>query len=117
MAHYRTMSIRIKKGHRLYNYLDDLSRKVNNLYNATNFFARQVFSGIPKTPGERQPNEIYVIDTINSYISGRFSPIDSSNPYVDYYMLDYFFKKTRNVDYYALPAHTNQHIMIIPELG
>ena len=111
MTNYRTMSIRIKKGHRLYNYFNDLSIKVNNLYNTTNFFVRQVFSGIPKTPGERQQNEVYVIDTINNNVSGRSSHISSSDPYIDYYVLDHVFKTTKNTDYYSLPSHTNQHIM------
>ena len=89
LSNYRTMSIRIKKGHKLYGYFDDLSKKVNNLYNTTNFFVRQVFSGIPKTPENRQPNEIYVIDTINSAVSGRFSLVSGNDPYVNYYVLDH----------------------------
>ena len=111
MSNYRSMSIRIKKGHKLYGYFDDLSKKVNNLYNTTNFFVRQVFSGAPKPPEKRQLNEIYVIDTINSTVSGRFSHVSDNNPYVNYYVLDHVFKTTWNIDYYSLPSHTNQHIM------
>ena len=111
MPNYRTMSIRIKRGHKLYSYFKDISLKVNNLYNTTNFFVRQVFSGISKKQDDRQPNETYVIDTINAAISGKFSPISPENSSVNYYALDHVFKVTSNKDYYALPSHTNQHIM------
>lgn len=40
MPNYRTMSIHIKNGHKLYTYLKDIFLKVNNLYNTTNFFVR-----------------------------------------------------------------------------
>lgn len=112
MPNYRAMSVRIKKGHKLYPYFNDLSKKVNNLYNVTNFFVRQVFSGIMKDTADRQPNEAMVIDTINATVSGRFTPVGKDQNYVSYELLDHVFKTTKNVDYYVLPSHTNQHIML-----
>ena len=111
---YRTICVRIKKGHRLYSYFDDLARKSTNLYNVTNFFIRQVFTGIPKDPSARHKNESDVINTVNACVQHhpKFDQITPENPSVTYGMLDYVFKNTKNVDYYALPSHTNQHSMM-----
>ena len=64
----RTQSIRIKKGHKLYNYCASMCFLSKNLYNTSNFYVRQVFSGLKKDTSDRQENEIKVIEEINSSI-------------------------------------------------
>lgn len=64
----RTQSIRIKKGHRLYTYCDSMCFLSKNLYNTTNFYIRQIFSGLKKDKVSRQDNEVKVIKEINDVI-------------------------------------------------
>lgn len=124
----RTMEIRIKKGHKLYPYFDDMCFKSKNLYNITNFYVRQVFSGIKKDPVLRQINEQEVINNINKYIplineikintaakkntTPKTYPLLSEvNPYVNYDLINGVLKTMNQIDYISLPAHTNQHII------
>ncbi|MGO1369377.1 RNA-guided endonuclease InsQ/TnpB family protein [Senegalia sp. (in: firmicutes)] len=138
----RTQSIRIKKGHNLYNYCDDMCLFSKNLYNTTNFYIRQVFSGIKKDIEKREENENMIINEINSTIPelnkvkiaynekrkmkelekpiserkeikevALFDLIDKYNPYISYNLLDGIFKINKQVDYLAIPSHSNQHIM------
>lgn len=64
----RTQSIRIKKSHNLYDYCDNMCFLSKNLYNTTNFYIRQVFSGIKKEEFKREENELKIINEINSTI-------------------------------------------------
>ncbi len=65
----RSQQIRIKKGHPLYNYCDQMCFNAKNLYNIGNFYIRQVFTGLKKDPSEQEVNEQVVINTINNNIS------------------------------------------------
>ena len=113
MLMYRTMSIRIKKGNRLYGYFDELTRKSANLYNATNFYVRQVFSGISKDASRRHANEQEAIEQVNACMAEhpRFREVTAESPYLSYGMLDYVFKTLRHEAYYDLPAQANQQVM------
>ncbi len=62
---YRTHKIRIKKGHRLHKHFDQLCADAKNLYNATNFYVRQVLTGAIKDPDAVTPLEKEAINTIN----------------------------------------------------
>ena len=64
---YKTQSIIIKKGHPLYEYFEDFTRKSNNLYNATLFRIRQVYTGLNNT-GNKHPLQIQTIKEINDSI-------------------------------------------------
>ncbi len=114
LTRYRTMSIRIKNGHRLYSYLNELTMKSTNLYNAANFYVRQVFSGLPKEASQRHPYEQAVIDTVSNCLAGHPSlrvPA-SEHPYLSYRMLDHVFKRIRHEAYYDLPSQANQQVLI-----
>ena len=110
---YRTMSIRIKKGHRLFPYFEDLTLHTCNLYNSTNFYVRQVFTGLSKDPALRHANETEVIERINSCLRShpRFREVTAENPGLSYEMMDYVFKHLRHEAYYSLPAQANQQVM------
>ena len=43
--HYRTHQIWIKKGHRMYEYFQTMTQNAKNMYNTTNFYIRQVYTG------------------------------------------------------------------------
>ena len=53
----------------MFDYFDNLSFLSKNLYNTTNFYIRQVFTGTKKNSKELTENEKEVIETINSNIS------------------------------------------------
>ena len=128
----RTQQIKIKKGHKLFNYFDELCFKSKNLYNVSNYYFRQVLTGIQKD--KPTPNEKEIIDIINSNIpivnkikidnvkkqrlkkpetpdAKLYEPLDKENKYLNYELLDAIFKITKQVDYYSLPSHSNQGVM------
>ncbi|MCH4889000.1 IS200/IS605 family element transposase accessory protein TnpB [Acidaminobacter sp. JC074] len=127
---YRTVQIRIKSGHDMYNYCDEMCFNSKNLFNTSNYHFRQVFSGIGKS--KRHKNEDEVINDINEKIplinkklkegykkkvkKGKkaqkpvqFNLLSKDNKIVTYNLLDAYFKYIDQVDYRFLPAHTNQN--------
>lgn len=64
----RTQKIKIKKGHRMYPYFDDLCFKSKNLYNVGNFYVRQCLTGLKKDEKDLTLNEKEAINYINSTI-------------------------------------------------
>ncbi len=64
----RTQSIRIKKSHKLYDYCDNMCFQSKNLYNTTNFYFRQAFTGLKKVDEERHENEKAILEEINEAI-------------------------------------------------
>ncbi|MCH4886873.1 IS200/IS605 family element transposase accessory protein TnpB [Acidaminobacter sp. JC074] len=127
---YRTVQIRIKSGHDMYNYCDEMCFNSKNLFNTSNYHFRQVFSGIGKS--KRHKNEDEVINDINEKIplinkklreshkkknkKGKkakgpvqFNLLSKDNKVVTYNLLDAYFKYINQVDYRSIPAHTNQN--------
>ena len=128
----RTQKIKIKKGHKLFNYFSNICYQSKNLYNITNYYYRQILTGIQKD--KQTPNEKEVIDIVNSNIPivnkikinnvnkkrlkdpktpepKLYEPLSKENKYLNYELLDAIFKITKQPDYIALPSHTNQGIM------
>ena len=67
---YHVECIDIHKGDPLYTYIDRASLCANNMYNAANFYIRNLMTGLKKDIRERTENESSVIDTVNGSISG-----------------------------------------------
>ena len=131
MITYRTQQIRIKKGHKLYGYLDHMTVLSTHLYNTCNYFYRQVLTGTRKS--HLSNNEAKAIDYINNNIdelnevrykkylkkleknnnTKAFVPFEklSKDDYLTYELLDGIFKVTNHSDYYALPGQVNQQVM------
>ena len=65
----RAQQIKIKKGHKMYQYFDDISFKAKNLYNVGNFYIRQCLTGLKKDAKDLTPNEVEVIKLINDTIA------------------------------------------------
>ena len=43
---YLTQQIWIKKGYRMYGYFQKMTQNAKNIYNTTNFFIRQIYTGL-----------------------------------------------------------------------
>jgi putative transposase len=46
MANYKTMQIWVKSDHRLHSYFEEMCQNAKNMHNTTNFFIRQVYTGL-----------------------------------------------------------------------
>ena len=120
---YRTVSFEIKKNTELYAYLEELCANSKRLYNTTNFYIRQVMTGIQKEDTDRQPNEKEVLSKIEEYLplvniikenrksQTRYEMPTKEKWMLTYNLLDGIFKLSENVDYRALPAQVNQQVM------
>ena len=140
MNTYRTHQIVIKKGHRMYAYFTDMTEKAKNMYNTTNFFIRQVYTGL-KSENTLQPlqqevlalvdnnldkmNEVQLIAYQKRLVKEKaksvekrkevkcnlFSAPSKESPYVNYDFLDALFKLIIQKDYRALPTQCSQSVM------
>jgi len=81
----RTMQIRVKNGHKMYPYFDDICLKAKNLYNVGNFYIRQCLTGLKKDVKDLTPNEKDAIELINNTI-----------PKLNQVKLDYYNKRVAN---------------------
>ena len=68
---YKANKFRIKKKDtELYVYCQEICHKYKNMYNVTNFYIRQVMTGIKKPESERQPNERKVLEMVEKHLPG-----------------------------------------------
>lgn len=131
MITYRTQQIRIKRGHKLYNYLDAMTILSTDLYNTSNYYFRQVQTGSRKE--HLSDNEMNAITYINDHVdmlnevryskylkkqeknkvNKSFVPFEkvSKDSYLTYELLEGIFKVTKHPDYYSLPGQVNQQVV------
>ena len=140
--HYRTHQIWIKKGHRMYEYFQSMTQNAKNMYNTTNFYIRQVYTGFTQEK-QLQVLQKEVLDTIDHTFDqmneiqfmayqkkvekqkakpketrkevkcNLFEKPSKEHPYVDYHFLDSLFKIMAQNDYRSLPAQSSQGVMKI----
>jgi len=67
---YHVECIDIHKNDPLFPYLDRASLCANNMYNVSNFYIRNLMTGLKKDPSLRTENERAVIATVSGSISG-----------------------------------------------
>lgn len=124
---YRVVKFEVNEKHKLYPYFEDCTQKAKNLYNVTNFYIRQVMTGIQKEPSKRQENEANVLDNIEHSLplmntiraknkaknkfKNLFTVPTEKKWFLSYNFLDCLLKVNNNTDYYALPAQVNQQVM------
>ena len=132
---YRTFQFLIKKDNPLCSYFLELMKKSNNLYNATNFHIRQTYTALKKDGELHQLQKEVVenleksIPVINKHLSNKHTRLVEQDiakgiikkrklkvytmpkSYVDYALLDAYFKHSKNPDYNALPGQVNQQVM------
>ncbi|GAA0368435.1 RNA-guided endonuclease InsQ/TnpB family protein [Bacillus horti] len=137
---YRTYQVWIKPGHRLYAYARQMSQDAKNLYNATNFIIRQVYTALQQNK-PLQPLQQEVMDLLMSNITRMnerqleayqsriqkqlvkphsqrkesqchlFTLPSKTSPFLSYPFLDCLFKVMEQADYRALPAQCSQWVM------
>lgn len=138
---YNTQQIRIKKGHRFFAYCDHMTFLAKNLYNATNFHIRQIFT-VFDDKKVMDPLQQEVFNLVEQYFPQMnevkikavekkrekelkkskdqrkeikdamlFKYPSSTNKFVDYGFLDGLFKVSENEDYVVLPGQVNQQVM------
>lgn len=137
---YRTYQIPIKKGHRLYNYFDNLSLHANNLYNTTNFYIRQVFTALNQDKELQKPQQevmetiavslpimnenqwkayqtrmnkekLKAVDERKEIKAALFDMPTKEKSFLNYPFLDCLFKTMKQRDYVALPGQLNQQVI------
>lgn len=137
---YKTVQIWVKKGHRLHPYFQEMCQNAKNMHNTTNFYIRQVFTGLTQEK-ELQPLQREVLENIQKHLpkindnqllayqkkieKEKTKPIEKrkeikcnlfdkpskEKPYVDYIFLDALFKSMVQNDYRSLPTQSSQGIM------
>lgn len=118
----RIINMQIKPSNSLYPYFLEMTHLSKNLYNEANFLFRQVFFGLAKEKGKRQPNEVEAINALNGVVdqlnlirkkngTKPFSYLDEEHRFLLKYHMDGFLKLTKQADYMALPAQCNQRTL------
>ena len=138
-SNYRAYQIRVKKGHRLYDYFFEQSRLAKNLYNHANFFIRQTYTALTQEK-PLETNQREVRDTIARYLPlmnenqvkawekreaevraetrtknqekpKLFSAPTKEKSYLGYAFLDALFRTMREENYVALSAQASQGVL------
>ena len=124
----RTRQFIIKDSHPLFEYIDNLSFNCKNLYNTSNFYIRQLMSGLQKDASVRCDNEKEVISIVESSLDEindirKKSAINHKKSFVpfemptsdkwmmSYHLLEGVLKVSKNADYLSLPSQCNQAII------
>ncbi|OLO28586.1 transposase [Alkalihalophilus pseudofirmus] len=140
MITYKTMQIWVKKGHRMHPYFTEMCQNAKNMYNSTNFYIRQIFTGLTQEK-ELHPLQTEVLNTLQKHLPrmndnqllayqkkiakekakpvqkqkevkcNLFEKPSKEKPYVDYHLLDALFKSISLNDYRSLPTQSSQGIM------
>ncbi|GAA0342449.1 hypothetical protein GCM10008931_37250 [Oceanobacillus oncorhynchi subsp. oncorhynchi] len=140
MAAYKTLQVWAKKGHRMHPYFQNMCQRAKNIHNTTNFYIRQVFTGL-KQEKELQPLQEEVLETLQTHLpeinanqlkayqrrSAKeqekteslqkeikchlFEMPSNNNPYIPYPFLNALFKSMKQNDYQSLPIQSSQSIM------
>ena len=108
---YRTVSVKIKKGHKLYKYCVKMCTASAVLYNRANFFVRQYATAVRDLEDGKplKKNQEEVLLLIRRVTQGtKYEP---KGKWLTYGQLDYILKTTEDVAYYGLPAQANQQIL------
>jgi len=137
---YTTQQIIVKKGHRMHRYFDDMCANAKNLFNASNFYIRQVYTAL-RTDKSLQPLQHEVLSMIHQSIDPMNAtqrlayqknlaiqakkPVDQrkevkfngfevpnkETPYLSYPFLNALFKQIKQPDYRSLPVQSSQQVM------
>jgi putative transposase len=124
----------------MYSYFEQMCVNAKNMYNTTNFYIRQVYTGL-KSEKKLQSLQKEVWDAIEKHLPkmndvrlaayikkvekekakpkekrkevtcNLFEPPTADRPYVDYHFLDALFKPMAQNDYRALPTQCSQSVM------
>lgn len=112
----RTTRIQVAQKHPLHGYCEKQCRLANNMYNASLYVLRQVLTGIPKQPNERQENEREVISLIENTLpcmGEKYVMPTPGKTALSYTFLNAFFYRSENPDYFAegFPRQSAQYMI------
>lgn len=108
---YITKQIQIHKGHKMYQYFDDLCHNANNLYNVTCYYIRQYATALQSFE-EMKPlhqNQMEIYNYVQWLTKGtKYYP---AGKWLNFYTVDYLLKTLDDPDYYGLPSQVNQQVI------
>ncbi len=111
---YSVYKCKLKNDNPLFCVFDEWSHLANNLYNETLFVLRQLFTGLKKEDKDITPLEKETIDSVLKIAKSYKKTIvlNKDQRLVNYYFMDFYFKKTKNENYNStLPKQTAQHVI------
>ena len=133
---YNAVKIQINHQHPLFSYCEDITFKAKNLYNITNYYIRQVYTGLKAE--NVKDNQIQALAELESNLEKMnivryqshakklkkaqekgqeepelklFEMPTSDKPYLTFMYMDALFKVTSQIDYRAMPSQANQQVM------
>lgn len=111
---YSIYKCRISEKEPLFKVFNEWSHLSNNLYNETLFIIRQLFTGLNKDKKDMNVLEITTIDNVLKILKtyNKKLILDKNHRLVNFYFMDYYFKKTNNKNYNSfLPKQSAQHVI------
>lgn len=119
---YRTVKYEISENHEMYGYCRLVCSRFKNMYNVSNYYIRNVMTGIKKPVQELTSNEKEVLDTVKHYLELNNASMNrkSKQPkkqlklptvgkwFLGYEQLNAIFSLSDNVDYRNLQSHMTQ---------
>ena len=111
---YSVYKCKLKNDNPLFCVFDEWAHLANNLYNETLFVLRQLFTGLKKEEKDITPLEKETIDSVLRIAKSYKKTIvlNKDQRLVNYYFMDFYFKKTKNENYNSsLPKQTAQHVI------
>lgn len=111
---YSVYKCKLKNDSPLFCVFDKWAHLANNLYNETLFVLRQLFTGLKKEEKDITPLEKETIDSVLRVAKSYKKTIvlNKDQRLVNYYFMDFYFKKTKNENYNSsLPKQTAQHVI------
>ena len=108
---YRTMQIRIRKGHELWEYGRELCAGSARLYNRANFLVRQYATSVRALEEMKPLRENQMQAYLLVREATRGSRHEPKGAWLTYGQLDHVLKMTDDEAYRSLPAQANQQVL------
>ena len=111
---YSVYKCKLKNDNPLFCVFDEWAHLANNLYNETLFVLRQLFTGLKKEEKDITPLEKETIENVFKVLKSYKKKLilNKDQRLVNYYFMDFYFKKTKNENYNSsLPKQTAQHVI------
>lgn len=119
---YRTVRYEINEDHEMYGYCRLVCSRFKNMYNISNYYIRNVMTGIKKPVKELTSNEKDALDTVRYYLEVNNASINRNTKkpkkqmklptaekwFLGYEQLNAIFSLSDNVDYRSLQSHMAQ---------
>lgn len=119
---YRTVRYEINESNEIYGYCKLVCSRFKNMYNVSNYYIRNVMTGIKKPVQELTSNEKEVLDTVRYYLEVNNASINRKTKkpkkqmklptaekwFLGYECLNAIFSLSDNVDYRSLQSHMAQ---------